>query len=40
MSETCERGSCEREFHGDRDEPEGTDKEIADRDGPSGYEPL
>ncbi|WP_328629333.1 hypothetical protein OHA88_41240 [Streptomyces sp. NBC_00353] len=40
MSDGKDASSCEHELHGDRDEPEGVDGEGADREEPSGYEPL
>ncbi|MGW3245510.1 hypothetical protein [Streptomyces sp. NPDC001070] len=40
MSDVEEMSSSEHELHGDRDEPEGSDGEGAEREEPSGYEPL
>ncbi|MFF1844851.1 hypothetical protein ACFVW5_39055 [Streptomyces sp. NPDC058232] len=40
MSDANNMSSCERELPDDRDEPESADAEGADRDEPSGYEPL
>ncbi|MGW1711175.1 hypothetical protein ACWCP8_38485 [Streptomyces sp. NPDC002206] len=40
MSDGKDMSSCESELPDDRDEPESADAEGADRDEPSGYEPL
>jgi hypothetical protein len=40
MSGAADTSSCEDEVHGDQDEPQGSAEEGADREEPSGYEPL
>ncbi|WP_328884853.1 hypothetical protein [Streptomyces sp. NBC_00316] len=40
MSDVKDMSSSEHELHGDQNELEGSDDEDAEREEPSGYEPL